>query len=205
MKTIKIGLDGLSALDKVAKALFIETKLNGNASFPGAAAFVLLLTTARQKLEAAIAAALNGGKDATFAKNQAEDDLDEVVVQTAGYVMSVAGGDEALILSAGYEVKKPGGAIGPLPKVANLRADLTDKLGQILADWDPMHGAHEFEVHRNDGDPTVEADWKVVAFTTKSKYPDTGLVSGSTHWYRVRARGTAGDSPFSDPARAMAR
>ncbi len=205
MKAIKIGLDGLSALDKVAKSLFIETKLDGNPAFTGSAPFVLLMASARTKLELAIAAALNGGKDATYAKNQAEDELDEAIVQTAGYVVSVAGGDETLILSAGFEVKKPGGPIGPLPKVANLRADLTDKVGEILADWDPMHGAHEFEVHRNDGDPTVEADWKVVAFTTKSKYPDTGLVSGSTHWYRVRARGTAGDSPFSDPARAMAR
>ncbi len=205
MKTIKVGLSGLSALDKVAKALFIETKLTGNAAFPGAAAFILLLTAARLKLEAAIAAALNGGKDATFAKNEAEAELDEVIVQTAGYVTSVAGGNEALILSAGFSVIHPGGPIGPLPKVANLRADLTDQLGEILADWDPMHGAHEFEVQRNSGDPAVEAGWSVVAFTTKSKYLDKGLASGSTHWYRVRARGTAGDSPFSDPAKAMAR
>ena len=131
--------------------------------------------------------------------------MDEAIVQTAGYVVSVAGGDETLILSAGFEVKKPGGHIGPLPKVANLHADLTDKPGEILADWDTMHGAHEFEVQRNDGDPAVEADWNVVGFTTKSKFLDQGLTSGSVHWYRVRARGTAGDSPFSDPARAMAR
>ena len=205
MRGIKVGLDGLSALDKVAKALFIETKLTNNAAFPGAVAFITLLTAARLKLEAAIAATLDGGKAATFAKNEAEAELDEAITQTAGYVISVAGQDEALILSAGFELRKPGAPIGPLPKVANLRADLTDKIGEILADWDPMRGAHEFEVQRNSGDPAVEPEWKVIAFTTQSKYRDTGLASGSTHWYRVRARGTAGDSPWSDPARAMAR
>lgn len=205
MKTIKVGLDGLSALEKVAKALYIEGKLTGNASFPTPQPTVAALTAARTKLENAIAAALNGGKDATFAKNTAEDELDELIVQEAGYVVSVAGGDEALILSAGYEVRKPGSPIGPLPQVANLRADLTDQPGEILLDWDPQYGAHEFEAQRNDGDPADELGWKVVAFTTKSKHLDKGLASGSTHWYRVRARGTAGDSPFSDPARAMAR
>jgi hypothetical protein len=89
--------------------------------------------------------------------------------------------------------------------VANLTADLTDKPGEILADWDTMHGAHEFEVQRISGDTIVEDAWRVVGFTTKSKFLDQGLESGSVHWYRVRARGTAGESPFSDPARAMAR
>lgn len=205
MATIKIGLNGLSALEKVAKALFIETKLAGNVAFPGAAAFIVLLTAARLKLEAAIAATLDGGKAATFAKNEAEAELDELITQIAGYVVSVAGEDEALILSAGFDVRKPNTSIGALAAPTNLRADLTDKPGQILSDWDPVHGAHEFEVERNDADPSDEKEWKVIGFTTKSKFLDTGLASGSTHWYRVRARGTAGDSPWSDPAQAMAR
>lgn len=205
MKAIKVGLDGLSALDKVAKTLFIEGKLAGNLAFPTPQPTIAALKTAREKLESAIAAALNGGKDATFAKNTAEDELDELIVQEAGYVVSIAGGDEALILSAGFEVRKPGTPIGPLPKPPNMRADLTDQVGEILADWDPVHGVHEYEVQRNSGDPAVEGDWRVVGFTTKSKFLDTGLASGSVHWYRVRARGTAGESPMSDPARAMAR
>jgi len=205
MKSIKVGMSGLSALDKVAKALYIEGKLAGNPNFTTPQPPVAEITAAREALELAIAAALNGGKDATFAKNTAELALDELIVQEAGYVVSIAGGDEAKILSAGFEVRRNASPIGPLPKVANLEADLTDLVGEILADWDVTVGAHEYEVQRNSGDPLVEGDWHVVGFTTKSKYLDTGLVSGSSHWYRVRARGTAGDGPFSDPARGMAR
>lgn len=198
-------MDGLSALEKVAKALFIETKLTGNAAFPGAAPFLVLLTAARLQLEAAIAATIDGGKAATFAKNEAEAELDEIITQIAGYVVSVAGHDEALILSAGFEVRKPPTPIGNLPAPANLRADLTDMVGEILADWDPVRGSHEFEVERNSSDPADPAGWRVIGFTTQSKFLDKGLVSGSVHWYRVKARGTAGDGPFSDPARGMAR
>lgn len=205
MRSIKIGLDGLSALEKVAKALFIETKLTGNAAFPGAAAMLVLLTAARVKLENAIAATLDGGKAATFAKNEAEAEVDELITQLAGYVVSVAGHDEALILSAGFELRKPATAIGDLGAPANLRADLTDKVGQILAEWDPVRGAHEYEVQRNSTEPLEEANWNAGGMTTKSKFLDETLVSGSKHWYRVRARGTAGDSPWSDPANAMCR
>ncbi|MBK7382580.1 MAG: fibronectin type III domain-containing protein [Flavobacteriales bacterium] len=205
MKTIKIGLAGLSALDKVAKALFIESKLTGNIAFPGAAALLVLLLAARLKLENAIAAALDGGKAATFAKNEAEAELDEIITQIAGYVVSVAGHDEALIHSAGFDVRKPSTPIGDLKAPSNLRADLTDKVGEIQADWDPVYGTHEYEFQRNSVEPLIEANWLLLGMTTKSEFLDKGLASGSFHWYRVRARGTAGNSPWSDPARAMAR
>ena len=204
MKTIKIGLAGLSALDKVAKALYIEGKLTGNASFPAPQPPVADITAARTALEQAIADALNGGKDATFRKNEAELALDELIVQEAGHVVSIAGGDEAMILSAGFEVRRPASPIGDLGAPANLRADLTEMPGEIKADWDPVYGAHEYEVQRCDTDPGT-GDWQLLGMTTRSRYLDEGLASGSVHWYRVRARGTAGDSPFSDPARAMAR
>lgn len=204
MKSIKIGLDGLSALDKVAKALYIEGKLTGNADFPTPQPPVADITAARTALENAIADALNGGKDATFKKNQAEEALDELIVQEAGYVLSIAGGDEALILSAGFEVRKPASPIGALKAPTNLRADLTDMQGQIKVMWDRVVGSHENEVQRCDTDPST-GEWKLLGMTTRSTYYDNGLESGSVHWYRVRARGTVGDSPFSDPTRAMAR
>ncbi|MEO8069051.1 MAG: fibronectin type III domain-containing protein [Flavobacteriales bacterium] len=205
MKTIVVGLDGLSALDKVAKCLYIETKLTLNLSFPNPQPSIAALTAGRLKLENKIAGTLDGGKAATFAKDEAEAELDEMITQEAGHVQSIAGNNEAMIRSAGFDVRTRGGRIGPLSAPANLRADLTDQVGEIKTDWDPVHGSHEFELQRNDKDPADAAEWKVVGMTTQSKYLDKGLVSGSVHWYRVKARGTAGESPYSDPARAMAR
>jgi len=205
MKIIRVGLDGLSAMDKVAKSLFIESKMAANPTFPTPSPTLVVLGAAREALEAAVAATLNGGKSATFAKDEAEAALDELITQLAGYVVSVAGGDEGKILSSGFDVRKRGSPIGNLPAPANVHADLTNKEGQIKVDWERLHGAVDYEVQRNDNDPKVEVDWKVIGMTTKSRYLDQGLESGSIHWYRVKARGTAGDSPLSDPARAMAR
>ncbi len=205
MKTIIVGMDGLTALQKVARALYIETKLTGNVPFASLSALVVLLAAARVKLENAIANSLDGGKTATFLKNEAEEELDVLVAQIAGGVQSIAGDNEALILSAGFEVRHRGGPIGPLPAPANLRADLTDMAGQSKGDWGVGYGALEYELERNDLDPMDPNGWKPLDTVTPSKYLDEGLASGSTHWYRVRARGTAGPSPWSDPAKGTAR
>jgi hypothetical protein len=205
MKIIRVGLEGLSAMDKVAKALFIENKMTANAVFPTPSPTLAELKKGRETLEEAVAATLNGGKAATYAKDTAETALDELITRMAGYVVSVAGGDVGMILSSGFDVRKRGSPIGNLPAPANLRADLTDMTGQIKVEWDTQRGAVDHEVQRNDTDPKEEAGWKVVGMTTKSRFLDEGLASGSVHWYRVKARGAAGDSPLSDPARAMAR
>jgi len=205
MKTIKVGLDGLSPLDKVAKAMFIETKMTGNGAFLTPIPALTVLTAAREALEDAIAAMLNGGKAATFARNEAEAALDEVIAQLAGYVVSTVGSNESLIRSSGFDVRQHGAPIGSLPAPANLRADLTGFQGQIKLAWDRERGAALNEVYQNDGDPEDEAAWKPIAMTTKSRLTVEHLTSGKTYWFRVRAQGTAGESPMSGLARSAPR
>jgi len=205
MKTIKVGLDGLSPLDKVAKAMFIETKMALNPAFGTPVPALSVLTAARVALEDAIAAMLNGGKSATFARDAAEAALDEVIAQLAGYVVSTVGANEALIRSSGFDVRQRGTPIGTLPPPANLRADLTEFQGQIKVVWDRERGAVLYELYQSDGDPEDEATWKLAAMTTKSRCTVDQLTSGKSYWFRVKAQGTAGESPLSGPARSMAR
>ncbi len=204
MKTIKLGLDGLSAIEKVAKSLFIETKMTAAiATFPTPSPTLLVVKAAREDLEAAVAETLNGGKAATFAKDQAEAVLTELLTQLAGYVMSVAGSDEAKILSSGYELRRRGDPIGDLPAPVNLVATFTDFPGRIDLDWDPVYGAHLYQVYQNDLDPNDPAKWKLITMTTASKFVIEGLVTGVYYWFRVNAVGTAGESPMSDPAKSL--
>lgn len=204
MKTIKLGLDGLTAIEKVAKSLFIETKMAAAvATFPTPNPTLLVVKAAREDLEAAVAETLNGGKAATFAKNQAEEVLTELLTQLAGYVQSVAGADEAKILSSGYELRRRGDPIGDLPAPKNLVARFTDFPGRIELDWDPLHGSRLFNVFRNDEDPDEPTKWLLISKTTASKFTVDGLTTGQYYWFRVNAEGTAGESPMSDPAKSL--
>lgn len=204
MKTIKVGLDGLTALDKVAKSLYIETKMAAEvATFPTPVPPLATVKTARQDLEAAVAATLNGGKAATLAKDQAEDALDELLTQLAGYVVSVAGGDEAILLKSGFDLRRRGSPIGDLPAPVDVRAGFTTTPGRIDLDWQRVYGAVLYQVYQNAVDPDVEAEWKLITMTTRSKHAVEDLVTGKYYWFRVNAVGTAGESPMSDPAKSL--
>ncbi|MBK7382491.1 MAG: hypothetical protein IPI81_04030 [Flavobacteriales bacterium] len=109
-------------------------------------------------MENAIAAALDGGKAATFAKNEAEAELDEIITQIAVHGESVVSHDEALIYSAGFDVRKPT-PIGDLKAPSNLRADLTDKVGEIQADWGPPCMVRTSTSSNATGEPLIEANW----------------------------------------------
>lgn len=205
MKAIRVGLDGLTATEKTAKALFIHTRMTGNANFTTPVPTLATLDAARQDLEDAVAAALDGGKAAVFAKNEAEKALDEIITQLAGYVMSVAGDDEVKILSSGFELRRAASPIGVLPAPRNMSADLTDFPGQVKLDWDGVKGAALYQVFQNDTDPDDALAWKVIGMTTQSRMLVNDLESGKTYWFRANAVGTAGESPMSDPATSVAR
>jgi len=55
-------------------------------------------------------------------------------------------------------------------------------------------------VKRSDKDPSVEANWEVVATTSKVSYVDTGLESFKVYWHCVSAIGFAGEG---EPCQAL--
>jgi len=46
--------------------------------------------------------------------------------------------------------------------------------------------------------------WTQFDLCTASKITVTGLVSGKKYWFRVAAKGTGAQGPWSDPAQKMA-
>ncbi|MBK7112921.1 MAG: hypothetical protein IPH60_10820 [Flavobacteriales bacterium] len=112
MKTARAGLTGLRPTDKVAKALSLDMKMTGNAN-SRPVQHSLSCWPARS-LEVAIAEAM-GGDHEKFLRNKAEAELDKLIVRLAMDVSQVANGDAAIILSSGFELRKEGDPIGPLP------------------------------------------------------------------------------------------
>lgn len=51
---------------------------------------------------------------------------------------------------------------------------------------------------------TSEGPWAQVNIITRVSYAFTGLTPGQKYWVRVRALGTLGFGPWSDPACRMA-
>ena len=56
----------------------------------------------------------------------------------------------------------------------------------------------------NDGDPNIEAGWKLVVQTSKNRLVVEDLQTDKPYYFRVNAIGTAGVGPASDSAQSKA-
>ena len=204
MKTVKAGLRGLSPLDLMAKALHVEQMMNGNPAFPFPNPTMAELQTAREALRAAIAAALDGGRTAHFNLRTATRHMQELLTKLAGYVNSVAGGDAEKLQSSGLELRNFPQPTGFPDMPQRLVARFTDHHGQIKLRWSPVKGAYLYEVFIHEGEEMDEAGWRALGTVTHASHVVNGLITGRFYWFRVRAIGVSGQSPFSDPAQSLA-
>jgi len=204
MKTARAGLTGLRPTDKVAKALLLDMKMTGNANFPTPSPTLAELLAGRGSLEVAIAEAMGGDHEKVFLRNKAEAELDKLIVRLAMYVSQVANGDAAIILSSGFELRKEGDPIGPLPAPSDLRGSTGELPGTTHLRWKPVHGAYYYQVYMSTTDPNDGASWVLVGMTSKASFDGTELEPATHVWYRVECLGAAGYvSSVSDPAKVF--
>lgn len=163
------------------------------------------VSAAMDKLEAAESAyAFNRGKLEKDARDVAFQEAKEIFHLLGGYVQLASGGDKEIILSAGLDVtRKP--EASPVPMApANIRAEATPVLGQVLVRWGASKGRRIYKVYQTAGDPSTEKDWELIALTGKVRLVVDGLERFKTYSFRVVAQGVAGESIPSEAASATA-
>ena len=133
MATAKMGLDGLSATEIVAKAQGVPCMLAASAgTFP---APVPSLATFQDHIDALAAANAavdaNGGKADHLLKKKALQLVKADVKTQAAYVQAVSGGDADLINAGGFDVVKRGGPIGELNPPKNLGSRYTNMSARV--------------------------------------------------------------------------
>lgn len=203
MKQAKAGLTGLSPTEKVAKALLVETMMAGNLNFPTPDPTLVALGAGRVLLTNAITDSAGGDHEKVVIRQKAEDALGILLLREALYVSNVAQGDELIILSSGFEARKPPTPIGPLATPTGLLARMGNLPGSIDLRWDPVKGAHWYRLLVNSTDPDVEAQWTVLDEITQASFAATGLDPAKHYWFRVCAVGPLGPGAFSDPAKGF--
>jgi hypothetical protein len=126
-------------------------------------------------------------------------------ITTATNELEQAAGDvqaarhEAIIQSAGMDVRAAPGASAIPAQPQALGATAGDHDGQMDLSWDPVISATSYVIEFSP-DPPTGTSWKHLGVSTKSSFTVTDLVSGSRVWFRVAAVNAAGQSGWSDPA-----
>jgi len=202
MAQIKLNFSRLSIPEKVARARQIVAAMTGNTHFTTPQPTLVAIIDAADQLEAAageVQTARQIAKTKTTIQNSKEDALTKLVSQEAGYVTAVSGGDEAIIQSAGMDVRAPSGSVAIPPPPQALSATAGDHDGQMDLSWDPVTSATSYAVETSP-DPPTATSWTHSGVSTKSTFTATALQSGSRTWFRVAAVNPAGQSGWSDPA-----
>lgn len=141
----------------------------------------------------------NALRAATKQKQQARKALERALTSLAATVAVVAGDRKDVIAASGMELRKERSRVGRLDQPQDLRADASPNEGEVLLDWNPVRGSSiyevEFRLQSQD-----DSHWQRHTFCTASKCTVPDLTPGVAYYFRVRAIGTAGPSPWSDLA-----
>ena len=205
MATLVRRFSRLSPLDLVARSLFIEQRLTGNPAFSDLAAAILVVSAKREALEQAITDAADGGRTAIARRRAAQQEHFAELNKLADRVSSIAGSDPVLIQDGGFFIRSTRSGIVEIPPPLKLRARLRDHKGEVLLDWATTPGASLYVIQHNGVSPDDASAWKDVGETTRIRHVVKGLASAQEHWFRVRATGTKGSSPWSDVAHSLVR
>ena len=201
---VTMGLSGLKASDLVAKSIHIESKMEGNPLFATPTPTLAEVTAAREELEIRISAAAMGDRSAIALRKDQELVLKTRLRKLANYVQ-IASNSESDVLSSGYDVRKKSESITHLSRPTSLEAKRSDAEGVVDLSWKPVRGSQHYIVEMTTTDPLMgNTTWIHSAYTGKSNHEVSNLSPGTYYWFRVRALGSQGQSPFSDPSVVMA-
>lgn len=196
----RVGFEAL-----VDKTRTNVSKLTGNAAFPTPIPALATVTTATDRLDAAVQAyEFSRSRLDKQERDIAYAELKGLRRDLGGYVQTVSNGDPELITSAGFEMVASPKPKGILPAPKDVLALVRAFPGSLELRFAGVRGRLAYQIHMCEGDPLDEKNWRLHATTGKNRYQFDGLESGKNYFFRVEALGAAGVSPVSDIASAKA-
>lgn len=136
------------------------------------------------------------------ARRTAMKDLRKAINRFAAHADSVYDGDTESLQAIGLGVRNPPAPVGQLPAPINLRSFPGAMEGTIGLNWQTSPaGRPQFFLECA---PAANGPWTLVYTGRAARATCGALTSGTEYFFRVKANGTAGDSPWSDITRSRA-
>lgn len=176
--------------------------IEGNPSYPTPDPTALIFDAKEAAYSAKlaeIAAVETSLKSLRAQKDELRVDLEAALNVRGGYVDDASGGDEAKILSAGFQVQSNGTATTSIAAPERVTPTMGDNDGEIDLAWNRVVKAKSFIIEmREHSDTSAPGPWVQVKVSTRSSATITGLVTGKKYAFRVRALGPNElESPWS--------
>jgi len=197
MKNTKVAIDfstgKYSDADLSVKANQILDKMTNNKAFPEPEPTLDSIRATNASYYQALDQVKDGSREDTAIKNDLRKELEDQLRQLGDYVQRLSDGDQAVILSSGFDVHKKHEQIGPLLKPANLVVKPGSNKGSMELTCNVVAHA-SFYVFEHRELPSENGNGWLQTTSTKRKVLLSGLTSGKQYAFRVAGAG-------SDPAR----
>ena len=181
----------------IEKVRLVINNMTGNAAYTTPVPPLATMTSQTDDLETKFQDAINLGKTQKSLMYIALATLRDSARSLTGYVQSASSGDETLILSAGFDVKRTRVPAGILPPPANLRSVFGNLAGEIILRWAGVPKKLFYRVQINDT-PGDNTKWKDFAYTAKNRLVATGLISDKVYEFRIASVSADGLGEWSD-------
>jgi hypothetical protein len=177
--------------------------MTNNDRYPNPEPSLSLVKVALDQLEALMIAAARGDRVAMQQRNSARYGVEQLLRQLACFVQIHCGNDLGVLLSSGFVTTRDNKKrIGPLPAPGKVRTTYTGITGEVMLRMKKVHGArsgYTVEIAES-----ADGPWVRYCHCSSSRILVQGLVPTKIYWLRVRANGTAGPGPWSQPVRVIA-
>lgn len=181
----------------ITKSLFVIEKMTGNLNFLEPVISLPSFQEMVDKYELLVKKAVDGTKQDTVQKNAQREIVEFNLKQLAYDVQTISGGDEAIILSAGFEVAKKPTAVGPLEQATGLSVKTGSNKGTVSLSCNIVDQASFYEFEYTSAPVTPESIWQKHT-STKHRMEIVGLTSGKQYTFRVSGAGADPLRKWSD-------
>ncbi len=157
--------------------------MTANPNFPAPAVAMAVLTAAIDLLVSFYEISINHvGKEATAKTKSARNKLEKLLRKEADYVKNIAEGDEAIILSSGFEPTKV-----PEPRtLPEFKVLMGQAPGQVILVHKAVKGSTAYLwQYSKDSVPADDKLWVLAGASSQAKCIIENLDSLSNYWFRV--------------------
>ena len=166
------------------KAMHVNEEMKNNPNFLTPEPPLTGLETTTGEFIMALKNIEDGTKEDTVIKNDRRKILENILKPLAEYVQLTSGGDEAIILSSGFDVNKKPVFVGPLAKATSLSVKVGDNRGTVVAECDVVPHASFYEFEHSEMPIILNSIWTKLT-STKRKLIINQLISGKQYSFRV--------------------
>jgi len=184
-------------LELSVKASHVVKQMTGNAHFPTPSPALATITSANNNYIECLNKVGNGSREDTVLKNDSRKMIESLLKQETSYVQITSGGNEAIILSSGFDVNKKPAIVGPLPKASGLIVKAGENKGSIMVACNVVPNAAFYEFEYTDAPVHAGSIWNKRT-STKHRLLIEGLTSGKQYVFHVAGAGSDPSRNWSD-------